>query len=178
MAKRILLTVLTLLVIYSAVVIGVKVFEPEMMDDTAGSAAAARAIDYETLKDYTLQSGASAIHYYFFWSSLNNDCMYVADTVLRDTEADTGMNLTDLIEVVDITDLEKNLTTNRLKSEWDVVSYPAFIACRVVNGKIVIDNKLEWNPAQPISVNDLERWLILNGLYESHNGDHIETPVP
>ena len=178
MAKRLLLTALTLLVIYSGVVIGIKIFEPEKPDDGTDSLVAAKALDYEVLKDYTINSGSAAIHYYLFWSSDNNDCRYVADTVLRDCQAETGVNLSELIEIVDITELERNLNTNRLKTEWNVSSYPAFVACRTKAGRIIIDNTLEWNPAQPISVDDLKAWLTLNGLYSEKSGEVIETPAP
>ena len=178
MSKRLLLTALTLLVVYSAVVIGIKIFEPEKPDEGTDSLIAAKALNYEALRDYTINSGSAVIHYYLFWSMDNNDCKYVADTVLKDCQAETGVNLSELIEIVDITELERNLQTNRLKTDWNVSSYPAFIACRTKAGRIIIDNSLEWNPAQPISVDDLKRWLTLNGLYEEKSGVIIETPMP
>ena len=173
MIKRILLTVLTVMVVYSAVVIGVSLFEPEASETTLESQHA-YALDYETLKDYTLNSGTSATHFFLFSSVDNSDCLYVENTVLRNAEAETGLNLSDLIEIVDITNLERTLSTNRLKTDWNILSYPAFVACHVANGLITIDNKLEWDPNQPISTNDVERWLTLNGVYE---GDAIEEAI-
>ena len=178
MAKRLLLTALTLLVIYSAVVIGIRVFEPEQPDEGTDSLIASKALDYEVVKDYTINSGSAAIHYYLFWSKDSNDCNYVVETVLKDCQAETGVNLSELIEIVDITELERNFTTNRLKTDWGISSYPAFVSCRAKAGRIQINNTLEWNPAQPISVDDLKRWLELNGLYEEKSGPVIETPVP
>ena len=177
MIKRILLTVFTVMVIYSIFVIGITLFEPDTAD-TVLESQHAYALDYDTLKDYTLNSGAAAVHFYLFSSSDNSDCLYVENTVLRNAEADTGMNLTDLIEIVDITDLERTLTTNRLKTDWDILSYPAFVACHVKDGRIEIDNKLEWDPASPISTDDVERWLSLNGVYDGYTIEEaIETPA-
>jgi protein-disulfide isomerase-like protein with CxxC motif len=91
------------------------------------------------------------------------------NTVLKDAESETGLDLRNMIEYVDITDLEANLSTNRLKQEWDVASYPAFVACRVRNGMIEISNTLQWNPSSPISTSDLIRWLELNNLYDGNS---------
>lgn len=178
MIKRILLTVFTLMMIYSTLVIGIKLFEPDVIDTAAMEAQHSTALDYNTLKDYTLNSGTSASHFYLFSSIDNTDCLYVENTVLKNAQAQTGMNLSELIEIVDITDLERSLSTNRLRTDWTVLSYPAFVACHVHEGEIVIDNTLEWNPASPMSSDDIERWLTLNGVYEGYNGEEaIATPA-
>ena len=178
MIKRILISLLTLMVVYSAVIIGIKIFEPDKIDNESSVFQHTSALDYETLRDYTISSGAAATHFYLFSSADNSDCIYVESTVLKNAAAATGMNLDDLIEIVDITDLERTLTTNRLKAEWSVLSYPAFVACHVENGEIIVDNTLEWNPSQPISTDDIERWLKLNGVYEGYSGaEVIETPA-
>lgn len=178
MIKRILLSVFTFMAVYSAIVIGIKLFEPDVIDTASDASQHATALDYNTLKDYTLNSGTSASHFYLFSSLDNSDCLYVENTVLKNARTATGLNLDDLIEIVDITDLERTFTTNRLRTEWTVLSYPAFVACRVNNGEIVIENTLEWDPNQPISSDDLERWLKLNGVYEGYNGEEaIETPA-
>ncbi len=177
MSKRILISLMTVMVIYSAVVIGIKLFEPDQVNTDDTSFQHASALDYETLRDYTISSGAGVTHFYLFSSVDNTDCIYVENTVLKNAETSTGMNLDDLIEIVDITELERTLTTNRLRADWGVLSYPAFVACHVEYGGIVVDNTLEWNPAQPISTDDVERWLKLNGVYEGYSGaEIIETP--
>ena len=178
MIKRILISLFTVMMVYSAVVIGIKIFEPDKIDTNNNIFQHASALDYETLRDYTISSGAAVTHFYLFSSADNNDCIYVEDTVLKNAAAATGMNLDDLIEIVDITDLERTLSTNRLRAEWGVLSYPAFVACHVENGQIIVDNTLEWNPASPISTDDIERWLKLNGVYEGYSGEEIiETPA-
>ena len=178
MIKRILISLLTVMVIYSAVVIGIKLFEPDKTDINSSTFQHTAALDYETLRDYTISSGVAASHFYLFSSVDNSDCIYVESTVLKNAAAATGMNLDDLIEIVDITDLERSLSTNRLRADWGVLSYPAFVACHVERGEIIVDNTLEWNPASPISTDDVERWLMLNGVYEGYQGaEIIETPA-
>lgn len=178
MIKRILISLFTVMVVYSAIIIGIKIFEPDQIDTDEAVFQHASALDYETLRDYTISSGAGVTHFYLFSSADNSDCIYVENTVLKNAAAATGMNLSDLIEIVDITDLERTLSTNRLRAEWGVLSYPAFIACHVEKGEIIVDNMLEWNPSQPISTDDIERWLKLNGVYEGYSGaEVIETPA-
>ena len=177
MIKRILLTVMSVMIIYSIVVIGISLFEPETADISLETQHT-YALDYDTLKEYTLSSGAGTTHFYLFSSLDNSDCMYVENTVLRNAEADTGMNLSDLIEIVDITNLERTLSTNRLKTDWGILSYPAFVTCSVNNGLIHVDNRLEWDPASPISTDDVERWLAINGVYDGYIVEEaIETPA-
>jgi hypothetical protein len=169
-------TFLTLLVIYSGVIVGYKIFEPENAEEIADSAMTSSSLDYDTLKDYTLNSGASAIHYYFFGSSKTNDSLYVMNTVLRSVNRDTSVDLSTLIEYVDISSLEDTGTTQRLKDDWTVSTYPAFVACQVQDGQIVILNKLEWNANSPMSEDNIIQWLVENGLYDGSTPDLIATP--
>ncbi len=178
MIKRILISLFTVMLVYSAVVLGIKLFEPDKIDSDAENFQHRSALDYETLRDYTISSGSSVTHLFLFSSTDNNDCIYVENTVLKNAASATGLNLEDLIEIVDITDLERTLSTNRLRAEWGVLSYPAFIACHAENNEIVVDNTLEWNPESPISTDDVERWLKLNGVYDGYSGEEvIETPA-
>ncbi len=167
MLKRLLMTFLTLLVIYSGILVGYKLNEPVDAGD-AYSGIFANVLDYASLSDYTRSSGSSVIHYYFFCSENNNDCVYVRDTVIHQVRSETTFDPEKLLEYVDISELEKSLNVNRLKTEWNISSYPAFIACRVQNGNIIISNQLEWNPEQPISAEQLKAWLRLNELIDDN----------
>lgn len=177
MLKRIMFTCLTLLVIYSGVIVGYKIFEPETAEEIADSAMTSQSLDYETLKDYTLNSGTSVTHYYFFGSSKTNDSLYVMNTVLRSVNRDTAVDLSSLIEYVDVAPLEDTMTTSQLNTDWTVTSYPAFVACQVQDGQIVILNKLEWNANSPMSEDNVIQWLIENGLYDGATPDLIATPA-
>ena len=68
-------------------------------------------------------------------------------------------------ETVDITPLEEQLLTNRLKNDWGLSSYPAFVTARTENGEIIIDNFIQYDQNHPMLASDIEAWLQLNGIY-------------
>ena len=177
MLKRILFTFFTLLILYSAILVGYRVFEPNR--DDSHDINAQDAIVYDALHDYTLSSGNASLHYYFFSSSTNADCKYVKDTILQTASINTGIDVHDYIEEVDITPLEQNFELYRLNDDWGISSYPAFVACIVEDNKIVIQNRLEWDPQHPLSVDNFVDWLILNRIYDAQPSETpIETPAP
>ena len=179
MLKRIMFTLMILLVIYSGVFVGFRLFEPEQTDAGSESAIASVSLDYETLKEYTRSTGNSTMHYYFFCSVDSNDCLYLENTVLKSVNNETENELMTLIEFVDVSGIDEKQLATRLKNEWGVSAYPALVACRNDNGEIVIDNTLEWNPQQPISIDDFRQWLALNKLYDDYDIlQPIETPNP
>ena len=179
MLKRIMFTLMILLVIYSGVFVGFRLFEPEQTDAGSESAIASVSLDYETLKEYTRSTGNSTMHYYFFCSVDSNDCLYLENTVLKSVNNETENELMTLIEFVDVSGIDEKQLATRLKNEWGVSAYPAFVACRNDNGEIVIDNTLDWNPQQPISIDDFRQWLALNKLYDDYDIlQPIETPNP
>lgn len=177
MLKRIMFTLMILLVLYSGIFVGFCLFEPEQADAGSESAIASVSLDYETLKEYTRSTGNSTMHYYFFCSADSNDCLYLENTVLKSVNNETENELMTLIEFVDVSGIDEKQLATRLKNEWNVSAYPAFVACRNDNGEIVIDNTLEWNPQQPISIDDFRQWLALNKLYDDYDIlQPIETP--
>jgi len=176
MLKRILLTLMALLVVYSAVLVGYKMFEPET-GEVMDRSVMDNAIEYDALKDYTLNSGASAIHYYFFESPSDDNSVYVVNTVISSASNQTALDLGTVIEYVDITSLIDSSGINQLKTDWGISHYPAFVACQAQNGSIRILNSLEWNASAPMSRDDIIQWLILNGLYDGATPDLIATPA-
>lgn len=175
MLKRILFTFLVLLVLYSGTVIGYKIFEPETIDSSRDNLNLYEIIDYSSLYDYTLTEETSSIHYYYFCSPEDNDCIYMQNTTLKTLESEVDLDLSTVIEYIDITDLIKNNEISRLKSEWSVSSYPAFIACHTEDDSIIIDNSIEYDAQNPLTAEDIKTWLSLNGLIENNA---IETPLP
>ena len=167
MLKRIMFTLMALLAIYSGAVVVYLGNKPELAETSAFAQNSGSTLYYDTLRDYTLNSGASATHYYFFCTSEDNNCAFVEDTVIRDTERETGLTLSSLIEYVDITDLVENMDYNRLYTDWTVSSFPAFVAVKNDNGEIKIENTLEWTDDNPISSQTLTSWLELNKLYNT-----------
>jgi len=167
MFKRIMFTLMALVAIYSGAVVIYLGNKPQLAETGSYAANNGNALLYDTLRDYTLNSGASATHYYFFCTSQDNNCAFVEDTVIRDTERETGLDLGSLIEYVDITDLVDNKDVNRLYSDWEVTSYPAFVAVKNDNGSIDILNSRVWQEDDPISSTTLTSWLELNNLYST-----------
>lgn len=165
MFKRLLMSFMTVVLVYTLLLVGFRLFEPEKISSSSfENHTNLELLNYETLKDYTMNSGPSVIHYYFFCSPENNDCVYVHDTILTSVAGKTNLDLYHLIEYVDISALEQRLETNRLKTEWTINTYPALLACRVENGKIIVSNKIEWDSNHPISDDDIIQWLTKNGL--------------
>lgn len=178
MLKKILFTLLTLLMIYSTVIIAYKINEPQKIESRAlATALSSAAIPYSTLKDYTLNSGESAIHYYFFCSGNDQNCTYVENTVLKSVENSTNLNLDSLLEYVDLSDESEEAMSSPL-SDWGINTYPAFVVCNVSQGSITVSNPLEWNASSPMSADDIIRWLSKVGLYNNPSEEEaINTPA-
>lgn len=178
MLKKILFTLLTLLMIYSTVIIAYKINEPQKIESRAlATALSSAAIPYSTLKDYTLNSGESAIHYYFFCSGNDQNCTYVENTVLKSVENSTNLNLDSLLEYVDLSDESEDAMSSPL-SDWGINTYPAFVVCNVSQGSITVSNPLEWNASSPMSADDIIRWLSKVGLYNNPSEEEaINTPA-
>lgn len=163
MLKKILFTFLTLLVVYSTCVVAYRVFEPR---DNQATNDTSSMLAYDSLKSYVEDSNSS-IHYFFFYSAINNNSIYLKDTILTSVESEINKSLSSIIEVVDITELDQKLETKRLSEDWSVSSYPAFISVSYNNGEITVNNKLEWTNEKSITITDVINWLELNGIYES-----------
>ncbi len=174
MLKKLLFSTLTILLAYSIAIVGYKANEPdksmltvsEFEDKNSG-------LDYDTLMQYTLSSGSSAIHYFVFYSENDDNSKYLQYNVLNPLEKDTNSRFQDLLEYVDVTDLENRPNTNQLKEEWHVSSTPALIACKVEDDHILIENALEWTAKKPLNEINVKQWLIKNGLYVNSQDDEI-----
>jgi len=173
MFKRILFTFLILLTIYSGICVGYRAFQPENADIYIYANNIDGALDLDSLKEYTISSSSSNIHYFLFFEQGDNDSIYVINTVLRDVQNSINMDLSGLIEKVDIGDGASLDRQNLLKSTWGIESYPAFVACHVNEGEIIIDNTLVSSKQQPINDDQLIQWLILNDIY--NNDNYIQT---
>lgn len=161
---------MALLVVYSGIVVGYKIYEPEKVDVHAQTEeTSASSLDYSSLRDYTLASGPSSTHYYFFCTSKDNDCLYLENTVMSDVQAGTDLDLSSLLERVDISDLYDNPDDTSLFDDWGIRSYPAFAAARVQDGTISVLNTLEWDPSHPLNADNIRQWLALNGLISEDN---------
>ena len=162
MLKKILFTFLTLLVMYSTCVVAYRIFEPRDNQNITDSSS---YLAYDSLKSY-VESSSQNIHFFFFFSAINNDSIYLKNTVFTTVEQDIGQPLSNMIETVDITELDEKMETKRLSEDWQVSSYPALIAVSYDNSTITVMNKLEWTNKKAITAKDIENWLQENGLYK------------
>ena len=163
MLKKIMFSILCLIMLYSTAVVAYRLFEPTASyhigdEDTY--------LDYNSLKEYVKSGGDSSVHYLFFYSSEDDNSVYIKNTVITKVENDTSLQFTKIIETVDITSLVRNMQTSRLSEDWTISSYPAFAAVTVKNGAIIVNNKLENTNDHQITAADMEQWLALNGLYQ------------
>ncbi len=162
MFKKILFTLLTLLIVYSCAVVGYRIFEPSL--DIASDPDTAY-LDIDSLDQYILSSPEGSTHYLFFYSRVNKDCVYVRDTVLSVVQKETQLNLSRIIEIADITSKDRSLDLAGLYEDWGISNYPAFASYTVQNGEIVMNNMLVYDGKKPLTAADIESWLELNGLY-------------
>lgn len=162
MLKKILFTFLSLLMVYSTCVVAYRIFEPRDNQSTTDTTS---MLAYDSLKSYVKDS-SSNIHYFLFYSALNNNSIYLKDTILTIVESDINKSLSNIIEVVDITELDQTMETKRLSEDWQVSSYPALVSVSYDNEEIMINNKLEWTNEKAITTTDVEEWLKLNGITE------------
>ena len=175
MLKKLLFTFLVLLMLYSGIVIGYAVFEPVSLDASMSTLSLYDIIDYASVRDYTLSDQTGDVHYYYFCSPENNDCIYMQNTVLKTIEDEENIDLFSILEYVDITDLINNLQINTLKTEWSINNFPAFVTCHVENNTIVIDHAISASSQSPLSKEAIKLWLHQSGLTENKS---IETPNP
>ena len=165
MFKKIVFALLALIVVYSSAVVTFRIFEPKTDTNVVEESA---YLDYDSLREYILSTGESVTHYLYFYSRLDNDCVYVKNTVLATVTADTQLQIDKIIETVDITSLEQNMTTGKLAADWGLGNYPAFAAVTVADGEPYVINSLVYDGEIPLSAQQVEEWLELNGLTGSN----------
>jgi hypothetical protein len=161
MLKKVVFALLALIVVYSCAVVAFRIYEPRNDTNVVEESA---YLDYDSLKEYVLSTGESVTHYFFFYSRNDNDCVYVKNTVLASVSTNTQLQIDRIIETVDITSLEDNMTTGKLANDWGISNYPAFAAVTVSEGNPSVLNSLEYDGEIPLSAAQVEEWLALNGL--------------
>ncbi|MEA4876127.1 hypothetical protein [Anaerorhabdus sp.] len=171
MIKKILISFMSLCFVVSMFLAFYCFFKPSEADTTAVlRATPIMIIPYGTLSDYLTTSGDSSTHYLFFCRFDSDDCNYVQDTVMKSLDAEQGSNLFDIIEYVDVSELENNLTINQLKDDWGFNTYPAFVAISNNSGELKVENYLQWDSENPMSTRELKQWMVDNkiwsGLFE------------
>ena len=172
--KKILFTFLFVLSAYSLVSACYHLFEPENDLDQSTDAL---IIDYKSLNDYILSGSEGTIHYVLFYDKRIQDSEYVRNTLLITVQNDTQVQLTKIIEIADTSELDLDTVVLRLTDDWGIRSCPALAVIELDNGKAVVTSKLEWSSEQMLSAEDVEIWLIDNGLYQpGETMEPVETP--
>lgn len=162
MLKKILFSLLCILMIYSSAVAAYRIFEPRQEHVALDSSS---FISYASLKEYIVSSGESSQHFLFFYNDGETDSMYVRTSVLSDVKAKSGLDLDCLIETVDLSGYKQENLPASLAQDWGLSDYPSFALVTVKDGEIQILSKLEWSSSSPITSSMLIQWLKDNGVY-------------
>lgn len=166
MLKKILFSLLTILLVYSGAIVGYKAHEPDksalcsymLLNNN-------ESLDYNTIEDYTLNSGASSIHYYMFYDEDGANSAYLENTILKELAKDPLQDFTTLLEYVNVPNLSDPETPIKLQKKWGIDTLPALLVCRVQDHKIVIESTLQWNEKEPLTSEDVKMWMMQNGLF-------------
>ena len=162
MLKKILFSLLCMLMISSGMTAAYRIFEPKQSQAVVDSSS---FISYASLKDYIVSSGESRQHFLFFYNDGDPDSMYVHTSVLNDVSAKTGLDLNSLIEVVDLSGYNQENLPASLANDWGLSSYPSFAIVTLKDGEITVISRLESTTSSPVTSPILIQWLKDNGIY-------------
>lgn len=163
MLKKLLFSLLCALMLYSTAVAAYRIFEPKQENLTVDSSS---FISYASLKEYIVSSGESSTHFLFFYNELDTDSIYVRTSVVNEVIAKTGLDLSNMIETVDLASYNQENLPASMAEDWGLSSYPAFAIVTLRDGEITVEQKLENSSSVPISAPVLIQWLKDCGLYE------------
>lgn len=161
MIKRILLTFMALLAIYTSAAACYRIYDPQ---NSSQNETASSMISYNSVRNLILSKGSGSVCYLFFCSLKDDNCIYVRNTVLNTIEKETGISPDSVIYTVDVTPLEENMNTGRITAEWGIHSWPAFLCVSTDGQNITVTSQLEWNSDSPLTASDIESWLKDSGL--------------
>lgn len=163
MLKKLLFSLLCALMVYSTSVAAYRIFEPKQEKLSVDSSS---FISYASLKGYIVSSGESSTHFLFFYNELDTDSVYVRTSVLNEVIARTGLDLSGMIETVDLASYNQENLPADMAEQWGLASYPAFAIVTLNDGQITVEEKLEYSSSVPITAPVLIQWLKDVGLYE------------
>lgn len=161
MLKKILFSLLCILMVYSGAVAAYRIFEPRQDHVRLDSSS---FISYASLKEYIVSSGESSQHFLFFYNDGESNSMYVRTSVLSDVKAKTGIDLDSLLEIVDLSGYRQENLHASLAEQWGLSDYPSFALVTLKDGEIQVLSRLEWSSGTPITGTLLIQWLQDNGI--------------
>ena len=162
MVKKIVFSALIALCIYSLGVFAFCTVEPKAEDNTPISLT---TVDYRTLDDYLVASGNGTVHYLLFYSDYNDDSIYVKDTVINSVSQSSSIDVNELIEIVDVSQVDEAQLNASISERFGVKNYPFFACVHVEDGSIIIDSVLPYDIDSPLKASELQTWLEENGVY-------------
>lgn len=163
MLKKILFSLLTLLITYSVCVAAYRFYEPREEYKESNSSS---YISYASLKEYIVSAGESSEHLLLFFSPYDTDSEYVRSTLLSEVAKQTSLDLSSMIEIVDVSGINQENIMTTLSDEWGLSGYPSFAFVHLENNKPVVINKLEWSSTSPLTPQEIINWLKENGITE------------
>lgn len=161
MFKKLLFSLLAMLMIYSSAAMVYRIFEPQLDTNEQRDLT---YLEYSTLQNYIISTGESSKHILFFCSRSDPNAVFVKDTVLSTVQSDTGLSISQIIEVADITNEDPLDIAARLYRDWGIQEMPAFLAVGVQNNACIVLDRLEWDESDPFTAMKIEDWLAANGF--------------
>lgn len=119
----------------------------------------AATIPYSQLQDH--MSTTIDTHAYVMCEK-GQDCDYLLFSLIKPIMRKYNLPMLTSITIVDMDDVIRQISPPRLRELYTIQSLPAFIL--IEGGTNHIIDNLEYNRAIPISITQLETWLLRHGL--------------
>lgn len=152
-----------MLITYSVCVAAYRIYEPrEEFTETDSPSY----ISYASLKEYIVSAGESSEHLLLFYSPYDSDSEYVRSTLLNEVANQTELNISSMIEIVDVSGVRSDNLMSDLSNDWGLSDYPSFAIVQLQNNEPVVISKLEWTSSSPLTTQEIITWLKDNSIIE------------
>ena len=163
MLKKILFSLLSMLITYSVCVAAYRIYEPREEFTEKDSSS---YISYASLKEYIVSAGESSEHLLLFYSPYDSDSEYVRSTLLNEVAKRTSLDISSMIEIVDVSGVRSENLMSALSDDWGLSNYPSFAFVHLENNEPGVISKLEWSSSSPLTSQSIITWLHDNGITE------------
>ena len=110
----------------------------------------------------------------------NNDCIFIIDNIIPSLEKKYKLDNLN-VNFIDIGFLGEDFSKATLKREWSLETIPTLQLINYSEGNKNIINSLTWSKDNPVTINNVENWLLdvghLEPLTVTPKGDAIEKPL-
>lgn len=167
MIKRIILFLLIVLTISSGILFVYRFYEHQVIPNSQQAYTIDNVISYDNIDNYLTSTGSATTHFLLFANIDDENFLYLYNTILNDLNKQTGNLISDNLEVIDCIE-----NVAELDEKWQLKNLPAFISCSIAeDGSLTINNSLQWDDNNPLSLTDVKKWFNDNNI---HTGDNIE----